>query len=93
MLHQNLAYARCRFSQARDQYKHILHVYVQQMEVARAGEEEERPENEESIPHNYKNNGSKETQNSRNTGLPHLDKYVLTQSGGEGVDRYPSKCI
>ena len=60
--------------------------------MARAGEEEERGENEESIPHNYKNNGSKEAQNSRKAGLPCLDKYVLTQSGGGG-DRWPLECI
>ena len=69
-----------------------MDMYFQEKEVAKAEEEEERGENKESIPHNYKNNGSKEAQNSRNTGLPCLEKYVLTHSGGGG-GRWPSKCI
>ena len=65
-------------------------MYFEQKEVSRAGEEEERLENEEGIPHNYSNNGSKDGQNCRNTGLLCLDKYVLTQTGGGGLSRHRS---
>ena len=64
--------------------------------MAKAEEEEERGENKESIPHSYSNNRSKEAQNSRNTGLPCLEKYVLTHSGGGGGTGGPQsayKCL